>query len=66
MCHKWKSTVQVTEYSGAEAGEHDKIVGNKEFIKSIIELISWYNTNMGHVQLVIDGWFINDYLLSWV
>lgn len=40
VCHKWKSTVQVTEYSGAEAGEHDKIVGNKEFIKSIIELIS--------------------------
>lgn len=40
VCHKWNSTVQVTEYSGADVGEHDKIIQNQEFIKSVIELIS--------------------------
>jgi len=40
VCHKWDSTVQVTEYSGSDAGEHDKVIANKEFIKSVIELIS--------------------------
>merc|ERR1712002_497850 len=34
MCHKWKSTVNVTEYSGADTGEHDKVIQNQDFINS--------------------------------
>jgi len=40
VCHKWDSTVQITEYSGPAAGEHDKIIQNKDFIKSVIDIIS--------------------------
>lgn len=45
MCHKWNSTVNVTEYSGSDTGEHDKVIQNQDFIKSVIQIISEDNMN---------------------
>ena len=46
MCHKWNSTAKVTEYSGPDTGEHDKVIQNQDFIKTVIQIISEDNMNI--------------------
>eukprot|EP00116_Pleurobrachia_bachei_P018947 sb/3479209/ len=40
VCHGWKSTRSIKEYSGEKLGEHGKILDNPDFIQQIVNIVT--------------------------